>query len=260
MKACFQSALSNPPLTLHTLPLFFLGHAHSCHCSFSPPSSQPLAFIFRFAGWPFIRPGYQLISKKKTDSLPSLSALIIRLISPERWEITIFLPRSHMPSHISDACDECASVRQLICNLSVLTAAPLNNVQARWGPRVSSGEISQGGGAWAWKGIRKWGESSESDMASNQSLNTPIHTPLTQQLCHGRRRKRRSRLGFWFLSITQIYEVILSSNDESHHDSHLVKCSCPLLSSCPLLAWPCCSLLIILQSQKHTHHTHTRGP
>lgn len=64
MKACFQSALSNPPLTLHTLPLFFLAHAHSCHCSFSPPSFQPFAFIFRFAGRPFVRPGYQLISSK----------------------------------------------------------------------------------------------------------------------------------------------------------------------------------------------------
>lgn len=53
------------------------------------------------------RPGQRLISKTR---LSRLSPLIILLIFLERQEITIFLPHSHMPSHLADVCDEWASI------------------------------------------------------------------------------------------------------------------------------------------------------
>lgn len=121
--------------------------------------------------------------------LSCLSPLIILLIFLKRQEITIFLPHSHMPSHLIDVCDECVSILahlQLQCIDRAITPCAL---QMR--PCVFW-EISQEeNDLWVWKqlGEMRW---VISEWHAKQSVNPYSHSVTLQWLSNYSRQEREN--------------------------------------------------------------------
>lgn len=124
-----------------------------------------------------------LISKKHIRyRLSRLSPLIILLIFLERWEISIFLPHGHMPSYLTDACNECltslAHWRRQCIDLSIMQRA----FQMR--PCVSPETSEEEMDLWAWRRIGEmmWVISWVTQQAISRSIAPSRHAALTQQL------------------------------------------------------------------------------
>lgn len=149
----------------------------------------------------------------------------------------------------------------LICNLSALTG-PLYNVQARWGPRVSSGRSLEGGEGctsvernWEMRWVI-------SERHGEQSVHQYPHSYWTDSATlHGKSRRRKGGEegsdygGDIFQYPKTPAKIILSSYCESDNNSHLFRCCClPVLSLTTHAAyWLYCS-------PRNIHHPPTHTP